>query len=149
MRNVLLVLIAVGVPTWVIAAPKLKERPKTMGSLVGRWQVVEFIAGGKDLTTHFQGHEFEFTADGQFTLFRDGKPDGPSARYVADTTAKPATLDWGSSRRPASEYSLRAAFEVDGDRLVFVRMSASDNRPTTTDDRGPDVIAVTLTRKKD
>jgi uncharacterized protein (TIGR03067 family) len=113
----------------VVGAPTLKEPPKA-STLVGRWTCTALTVGGTP-DPQWKGLEYEFTADGRWIIYRDGKELGGVARtYKADPAAKPANLD--ACERADGVYTL-GIYKVDGDAMSVVLRSGDGPRPTTFD----------------
>lgn len=78
----------------VVAAPNLKEPPKKAPEIVGQWTVESMNLGGKQNAKAPTEMIYEFTADGQWLIRRDGVTLKSAPREVKyDTKANPPTID--------------------------------------------------------
>jgi len=113
----------------VAGAPGIKDAPKTL-TLVGRWECTALTIGGK-ADPQWKGLEYEFTADGTWIIYRDGKDLGGIVRkYKADPKAKPAAVD--TCETADGKFS-PGIYRLDGDTMSMVLRTSDAGRPTTFD----------------
>jgi uncharacterized protein (TIGR03067 family) len=107
-------------------APALKEAPKGP-ALVGRWACTALTVSGKS-DPQWKGLEYEFTADGKWIIYRDGRDIGGIQRtYTHDPKARPAILD---ACERADGKAQPGIYEVDADTLRVV-LPFGETRPTS------------------
>lgn len=113
----------------VAGAPALKEAPKAP-ALVGRWVCTALTVSGR-ADPQWKGLEYEFTADGQWIIYRDGKDiGGVQRKYKSDPAAKPAAIDTCES--PDGKFS-PGIYKIDGDGLKMSLRTSDGARPATFD----------------
>ena len=111
----------------VAGAPALKESPKPP-ALIGRWTCTALTVDGRP-SPQWQGLEYEFTGDGKWVIYREGKDLGGVGRtYKADPAAKPAGLD---ACERADGVPTLGIYKVDGDSVSVALRSGDGPRPTT------------------
>src|SRR5947209_1529799 len=106
-----------------VGAPvtKEKEPPKKEPAIVGEWEGVKAVAGGKDMPVPEGGIRFEFTADGKL-IIHEGKKDRPdTGTYTVDTKKDPAELDMipPMDKKVAAPPNIPGIFKVEGDTLTL------------------------------
>ena len=107
-----------------VGAPNLKETPKKEYSLVGRWACTACTFNGK-ADPLSQGLEYEFTADGTWVAYQDGKETGGKRlTYKADVKAGAVDL-----YERADGVPWPSLFEVDGDTLNLATRLRAGDRP--------------------
>jgi uncharacterized protein (TIGR03067 family) len=102
-----------------LGAPGLKDSPKKDLDIVGEW-VLESITSAVKLR-QFTGDDIVYTfgRDGKWTIHQDGKKDAnPNRGYKADSSAKPATIDWIPDVTAATP-SREGIYKVEGDTLTM------------------------------
>src|SRR5262245_42202479 len=111
--NLALILgVAVGV-----SAPGPKDPPKMDATIVGIWVLESILQGGKTPNV-LAGAHYEFTADGQWILFREGVASkGPVREFKLDPKAIPATIDIADG--PAAAAVMPGIYKLDGDTLTL------------------------------
>jgi uncharacterized protein (TIGR03067 family) len=111
----------------VLGAPNLKEPPPKGPPLVGRWVCTALTISGKD-DPQWQGLEYEFTADGGWVIYRNGKDIGVISRtYKADPEAGPGAIDLCER---ADGVASASRYKVNGDTLTLSsRMLDKGPRP--------------------
>src|SRR5215213_8758454 len=104
----------------VAGAPALKDPPAKGPAVIGRWEATAVISNGADIRQH-KGLEYEFTADGRWLIYRDGRVlDGKGRSYTADPKANPAVIDLTEGDKPypgvyaIEKDSLTVCFRTDG-----------------------------------
>jgi uncharacterized protein (TIGR03067 family) len=111
------------------AAPALKESPKPP-ALVGRWECTALTVSGK-ADPQWKGLEYEFTADGTWVIYRDGKVIDQTGRtYKHDPTAGPAAVDVCERADGTAEPGI---YRLDGDVLRLALRVSEARRPTSFD----------------
>jgi uncharacterized protein (TIGR03067 family) len=114
-----------------IGAPNLKEPPPMGPPLVGRWECTALTISGKaDL--EWKGQEWEFTAEGGWVVYRDGKDIGGISRtnkartYKADPKAGIGDIDLCERTDGVAQPAL---FKVDRDTLDLSIRFTDGTRP--------------------
>ena len=138
MRLLSALLIAATVGTsGVTADPGPKDAPKPDPKLIGRWLLVRSFAWDREATEDPPRTEYEFTADGKWTMRRDGKEDpaGPGS-FTTDPAAKPAQIDLTvrDHHDPKHLTVVRGIYKIEGDTLTFRNSTNSDERLRSFDD---------------
>ena len=124
---------------WVIAAPALKERPKT-DPIVGTWAWVTSEEGGVTRPAR-AGLRWEFMPDGRRIVTRiDGSP--LESRYTTDPTSAPMTIDIRFDGG-----GIHGIYKVDGDTLTMAVVSPGVQRPVTFITKPDDRAAVYVFRR--
>jgi uncharacterized protein (TIGR03067 family) len=99
-----------------VGAPNLKEPPSK--GLVGRWECTGLTISGK-ADPQWNGLEYEFTANGRWVIYRDGRViSGSGWTYKADDKAGPGAVDLCPAEGGGKMVSF-SLFKVDGDRLTL------------------------------
>jgi len=113
-----------------VGAPNLKDRPADTPPLVGRWDCTALTINGK-ADQQWRGLEYEFTADGTWVIYRDGKDIGGIVRsYKLDAKAGAGAVD--VCERADGQGQL-ALYKVDGDTLSLSIRTETGRRPTNFD----------------
>jgi uncharacterized protein (TIGR03067 family) len=117
-----------------IGAPGSKDAPKKAESpsIVGEWECVEFIGGGR-VATEKELAQFqlgiEFKNDGT-CRFREGTPKGPrfkDGKYTTDATKDPAHIDFSTDK--GTNVGKRI-YKIEKDLLVLCGSEGAGERPT-------------------
>jgi uncharacterized protein (TIGR03067 family) len=130
-----------------VGAP-MKESPKKAEppSLVGEWECVEFIGGGRTATANEVaqiGIRMEFTADGKFRC-REGKRDYPEGTYKRDPGKDPAEVDYTAGGIMKGN---KGIYKVEKDTLTICVAEGGADRPTKFESpAGTRVMLVTFKR---
>jgi uncharacterized protein (TIGR03067 family) len=138
----------------VVAAPNLKDEPKKVPEIVGQWVVEKMSVGGKEAGRTPTDMVYEFTADGQWLIKRDGVLNKTPPREIKyDTKAKPATIDviytTAAPGKGGISRDMHGIYKVEGDTLTICLSPSGGERPTKFDsDQGTPVMLMTLTRVK-
>lgn len=147
-----------------LGAPALKEAPKKDPGIVGVWTVESTSLGGKAGIKPPAEMRYEFTADGKWTIHREGAGGiaKPVPRYIKlDTKSDPAKIDMLTPDAPAagappvagpakgSNREMLGIYKIDGDTLTLC-VSVGGERPTTFEpnDNGRLVLLVLKRVKK-
>jgi uncharacterized protein (TIGR03067 family) len=110
-----------------IGAPGLKDPPPKTPPLVGRWLATALTIDGK-ADPQWNGLEYEFTSDGVWIIYRDGKDLGGVVRsYKADAKARPAAIDVCEQKDGTAQ---SAIFRIEGDTLFLSIRTGRGERPT-------------------
>lgn len=122
----------------VVAAPQLKPPPASANPHIGRWATESLTVNGKS-NPQDKSLEYEFTKDGQWIIYRDGKIlDCQSRTYKADLTPKLAAIDLNENGG-----TMPGIFEVKGDVLTLnFRTDRGKARPTGFDDTQDTMVFV-------
>jgi uncharacterized protein (TIGR03067 family) len=136
-----------------VSAPGVKDPPKKteVPAIVGEWEAIEFVAGGRVLTPAQLAEVkcgFEFTADGQVKArLRDETRTGT---YTTAPGKDPAELDFQTGKDPEPK---PAIFRIDKERLTICFVDGKGVRPTKFESTaGTRTLLVTFKRvekKKD
>src|SRR5215213_705958 len=115
-----------------VGAPGPKEAPKKAEppSLVGEWECVEFIGGGRMAMANEVaqiGIKIEFTADGKFRG-REGKREYADGKYTTDPTKDPAEVNYAAGGIPKEN---KGIYKVEKDTLTMCVAEGGGARPTT------------------
>jgi uncharacterized protein (TIGR03067 family) len=138
----------------VVAAPNLKEPPKKAPEIVGQWVLEKMNLGGKEAGRAAIEMVYEFTADGQWLIRREGVAMKSAPREVKyDAKASPPTIDVIYSQAAAGKggpsRNMLGIYKVDGDSLTICFSGPDGERPTTFDSPdGSRVMMMTLKRAK-
>ena len=110
----------------VVFAPQLKPAPAAADPHIGRWSTQELYINGA-VSPQNVGLEYEFTKDGRWIIYRDGKVIDTDARaYKADGKSRPLAID-------LTEYgnTMPGIYKVEGDVLtVSFQTARGADRPT-------------------
>jgi uncharacterized protein (TIGR03067 family) len=147
MNVALLLSVALGV-----SAPKLKHLPKTDTGIVGQWVLESSTFGGKAAKIA-NDLRYEFTADGQWIIRREGAEVKALPRtFKVDAKANPATIDVTYQKPdggPAQQPGMLGIYKIEGDTLTICYAPGSADRPTTFDPAdGARVAVLVLKRAK-
>ena len=126
----------------VPAAPALKEKPAPP-PLHGRWTCIALNINGRP-DQQWQGLEYEFTPDGKWIIYRNGKVlDDRERTYLLDAKAGPQAIDLTEGPQPQV-----SAFRVEKDTLQLAIRTANGDRPATPDATGDGLMTFTFQRVK-
>ena len=113
----------------VVSAPQLKPAPAAADPQIGRWSTQELYINGA-VSPQNVGLVYEFTKDGRWIIYRDGKVIDTDARaYKTEAKAKPQAID-------LTEYgnTMPGIYKVEGDVLtVSIQTAKGAGRPTNFD----------------
>jgi uncharacterized protein (TIGR03067 family) len=126
-----------------VSAPALKDKPAKGPALVGRWDCTSLVIDGQG-SSQSEGLEYEFTADGNWLIYRNGQPLGERDRtYRLDPKAGPAVID-------LTEYSnpYPGMFKVETDTLTMSFRTAGTDRPADAGSTGKGLMTFTFKRVK-
>ena len=126
-----------------VGAPALKDPPAKGPPLVGRWQATAVVSGGANIN-QAEGLEYEFTADGRWVIYRNGKViDAKERTYRLDRAAGPAAIELTEFPRPYP-----GLYRVETDTLTLCFRTDGKERPDTVEARGDGLMTVVLTRAR-
>lgn len=126
----------------VPAAPALKEKPAP-SPLYGRWACTALNINGRP-DPQWQGLEYEFTPDGKWIIYRNGKVlDDRERTYLLDAKVGPQAIDLTEGPQPQA-----AAFRVEKDTLQLAIRTANGDRAATPDATGDGIMTFTFQRVK-
>ena len=130
-----------------VAAPALKDPPAKDPPLVGRWAATKLVINGRAEAQH-AGLEYEFTRDGGWIIYRDGKPLSEIARtYTTNTKAKPAAVDLFER---ADGSAMPGIYKVDSDTLTLSFQTEKGTRPADFDvTKGIMMVVLSRVKAKD
>jgi uncharacterized protein (TIGR03067 family) len=126
-----------------VAAPQLKEKPAKIEPLLGRWSAQQIVIGGKDSTPGNEDLEYEFVANGQWIIYRNGKPLDGTRTWVCHPKARPAGIDL-TEKKDGSPYP--GIYEVDGDTLTVSIQTGGGERPRDFDAPPSGIMTVVMRR---
>ncbi len=133
-----------------IAAPAVKDKPKAEPpSIVGEWDGVKAVSGGREKPVPAGGIVFVFAKDGTLTVTESGR-NGPGAlSYELDAKKSPAQIDLTPPAGKADSPML-GIFKIEGDTLTMCLADGKDStRPTQFESpAGTHSILMTLKRAK-
>jgi uncharacterized protein (TIGR03067 family) len=137
----------------VLGAPALKEDPKKDSGIVGVWTLESSSIAGKAAKLAVT-LRYEFTADGQWLIHRDGAAAKPVPRkYKVDPKARPATFDvtypqiGGAAAAVARD--LLGIYKIEGDTLTICYTVGGGDRPTSFEpEEGARTAVLVLKRVK-
>jgi uncharacterized protein (TIGR03067 family) len=138
----------------VVAAPNLKDDPKKAPEIVGQWVLEKMSVGGKEAGRVGREMVYEFTADGQWLIKRDGVLNKTPPREIKyDTKAKPATVDViytaAVAGKGGTSRNMLGIYKVEKDTLTICFSPNGGERPTKFEPvEGIPVMLMTLTRVK-
>jgi uncharacterized protein (TIGR03067 family) len=116
----------------VLAAPALKDDPKKDSGIVGEWTLESTSLAGKAAKIA-ANLRYEFTADGQWLIRRDGVEMKSAPRqYKVDPKAKPATFDVTYHSPAGAAIAARnmlGIYKVEGDTLTICYTVGDGERP--------------------
>lgn len=129
----------------VTGAPALKDPPPKGPPLVGRWACTELTVSGK-ADPQWDGLEYEFTAEGGWVIYRNGKDIGGISRtYTADPEAGPGAINLCERADGVASPSL---YKVNGETLsLSSRMLDNGPRPANFEP-GEGLMTFTFRRVK-
>lgn len=116
-----------------LAAPALKDPPKSDFNIVGEWVVESQITNGREMKTA-PGRKYHFMADGKYTQ-TTAKAKAPSKinrSYAIDTKTKPAAIDMKTSVG-LEQPNMIGIVRQDGDTLTICYVGTGLERPKTFD----------------
>jgi uncharacterized protein (TIGR03067 family) len=127
-----------------LAAPALKDPPKTELKIAGEWVVDSEVTNGRPLKTTIE-RRYTFADDGKWTLNTKGKTLGGEKTYSIDTSKKPAAIDMKYSA--ATKYN--GIVKLEGDTLTICYTRNEAERPTKFESlEGSTTILIVLKRVK-
>ena len=124
-----------------VAAPALKDKPAKGPPLAGRWDCTSLVIDGQD-SPQSNGLEYEFSADGQWFIYRNGQALAQPARtYRLDPKAGRAVIDLteGDAAYPGM-------FQVEADTLTMSFRTAGADRPADPGSKGKGLMTFTFRR---
>jgi uncharacterized protein (TIGR03067 family) len=133
----------------VVGAPALKDPPKKDSGIVGEWVVESTMLGGKAGKVA-STLRYEFTADGQWIIRRDGAAVKAVPRqYKVNEKANPATIDItyqkdGAGGQPPDMLGI---YKIDGDTLTLCYTPGGGERPTTFEPADGVKVAVLVLKR--
>lgn len=127
----------------LLAAPVPKDGKKPEASLVGRWEWVELVGGGRAADeAETKGVSLEFSADGTMTVRFGGRPT--TLAYTVRPDKKPPEIDLTEGKKGLTK---GAIYRLDGDALTFCMPAGNDQgRPEKFE--SPEGSAVLLMKLK-
>jgi uncharacterized protein (TIGR03067 family) len=130
-----------------VSAPRLKDviRPEPM---LGRWAAVGVYGDGKDIWEGNQTLGYEFTADGRWQIWREGKPFEPEGRFTVDRTTEPPTLWLRAHHRKADDRGNPAVYKIEGDFLIVAWGRLGTDRAGWFDRKNASVTWIKFARVK-
>jgi hypothetical protein len=116
-----------------VGAPALKEKAPPAPPLIGRWA-----------DQRQAGLEYEFTPDGAWVIYQNGKViDGTARTFKLVREDGPGAVDlW--ERDPVYP----GMFKVEGDQLLLAFRHSGMGRPAAADTQGGGILTMTLVRVK-
>jgi uncharacterized protein (TIGR03067 family) len=133
----------------VVGAPALKDPPKKDPGIVGEWALESTMLGGKAGKVA-SALRYEFTADGQWIIRREGAVVKTVPRqYKVDTKANPATIDitYQKDGGAAQPPDMLGIYKIDGDTLTLCYTPGGGERPTTFEPAEGVRVAVMVLRR--
>jgi uncharacterized protein (TIGR03067 family) len=128
--------------TLPVSAPALKDKPPPGPPVVGRWQCTALTIDGAP-NPQWQGLEYEFTADGKWVIYRDGRVLDDRARtYKLDPKAGAGAIDVDEG------VPERGAFRVEKDTLQLAIHFGGGDRPARPEATGKGIMTFTFERVK-
>src|SRR6476659_8621880 len=114
--------------------PALKDPPKKDLGIVGEWALESTMLGGKAGKVA-SALRYEFTADGQWIIRREGTEVKSAPRqYKVDAKANPATIDVAAPTPGGGGVlppGMLGIYKIDGDTLTICYAPGGGERPTT------------------
>ena len=138
-----------------VAAPVPKDPPKKELPVVGEWEGVKAIAGGKEDPLPGGGVTFTFAADGKYYARAADMERPREGTYTVDPKADPAHMDMIPPADDGDRVVLKGIWKVEGDTLTMCfgrRVKDANERPTKFESpEGGNVVLMTFKRaaKKD
>lgn len=133
-----------------VGAPPLKDRPKNEAGIVGEWVLERSTLGGKAAKIA-EGLRYEFTADGQWIIRRDGAVVKALPRqFKVDAKANPAAIDVTYQKPdggPLPQPAMLGIYKIEEDTLTICYAPGSTERPTTFEPAGGDRVAVLVLKR--
>src|SRR5262245_61170676 len=99
----------------VVGAPALKDKAPPAATIVGEWEITEFVVGGKPSGQDRTPNHWIFGADGSRAINGSGGNQLVAGRYSADP--KTGTLDFDGGQGAGGQYL--CLYKVDGDTLTL------------------------------
>ena len=134
----------------IVSAPGLKDRPKKDTGIVGEWVLESSMLGGKAAKIA-SGLRYEFTADGQWIIRREGAEVKALPRtFKVDVKTNPATIDVTYQKPdggPADQPGMLGIYKIEGDTLTICYAPGSAERPTTFEPAGGARVAVLVLKR--
>ncbi len=131
-----------------IAAPALKDPPKTDPPIVGDWKLVEWLQHGTGMAFG-DGTGVEFRPDGR-RLWRDGPGEPDERQYKLYPKSSPAEIDLIRNDGGPQPTVFPAIYKLDGDRLILAIGPPGGERPTDFDaTKSAYLMTFTRVKKKD
>jgi|SRR5262245_14874253 len=126
------------------SAPQLKEPPKKDPPVIGRWAAQSIVINGMEQKGN--GMDYEFTKDGRWLIFHQGKEAIGTNRTYALEKATPGAIDL-NERGDGQAYP--GVFKVERDTLtVTFRIDGTKERPANVGARGAGYMSLVMTRVK-
>jgi uncharacterized protein (TIGR03067 family) len=123
------------------AAPALKDKPTKGPLLVGRWECTRLVIDGVE-SPQDKGLEYEFTPDGQWVIYREGRALGGMPRtYRLDPKAGPAVIDLTEREAP-----YLGMYKVEKDALSLSFRTSGSDRPADPGSAGKGLMTFTFKR---
>jgi uncharacterized protein (TIGR03067 family) len=106
--------------TLAVAAPNLKDPPKTLPTIVGEWEVESLTTNGM-LSNTTPGLIYTFTTDGKWLIHRDGQVIGATTNrgFTMDQKTNPPSVDLVSNSKAANTLRLVGIFKIEKDTLTI------------------------------
>jgi hypothetical protein len=125
-----------------LGAPALKDPPAPPPTIVGRWECTALVVDGGP-NPQWKGLEYEFTKDGKWIIYRDGRVlDDRERTYQLDPKIAGA-IDVTEGPRPSL-----SSFRVEKDTLKLAIASAGGGRPDAPETTGKEIMNFTFQRVK-
>src|SRR5262245_17841659 len=123
-----------------LGAPALKDPPAAVPTIVGRWECSALVVDGGP-NPQWKGLEYEFTKDGKWIIYRDGRVlDDRERTYQIDPKLAEA-IDVTEGPQPSP-----SSFRVEKDTLKLAIASAGSGRPAGPETTGKGIMTFTFQR---
>ena len=123
-------------------APALKDAPAATLTLVGRWECTALVVDGGP-NPQWKGLEYEFTKDGKWIIYRDGRVlDDRERTYHLDAKSTDA-IDVTEGPQPSP-----SSFRIEKDTLKLAIATAGSGRPAGPEATGKGIMTFTFQRVK-
>src|SRR5262245_61031434 len=132
-----------------VSAPALKDPSKKETGIIGE-RVLESSSLGGKAAKLASDTRYEFTADGQWIIRREGAEVKALPRqYKVDAKATPATIDvtYQKTAGGAAPPAMLGIYKIDGDTLTICYAPGGKERPTTFEPADGVRVAVMVLRR--
>jgi len=111
-----------------LAAPKLKDPPKTTPPIVGKWEVVQWLQGGTEMAVN-ENSVHEYTPDGKRILNLGGTIE-EGRTYELQPKSDPPAVDLTRKLGDTTDH-FRAIYKIEKGKLILCIGLPAGDRPTT------------------